>query len=266
MRIIWKGSIGFGLVNIPIKLFAATSSKDIKFNYLHQKDMSPVAYIKKCKLENEEVSSDELVRGYQYEKGRHIVLSEQDFEALPSQYKKSINITDFVDLEQIDPIFFEKSYYLAPDETGIRPYALLMRTMQRFNKIAVGSVVIRNKESLAAVRVLNNVLVLSTMYYVDEINEPAFPELENVPEPHENELKMAENLISLLAGDFDPEKYHDTYREALTKIIDQKIEGKEIVMPTRPKEEKVASLMDALKGSVERAREEKEQRERKIAS
>lgn len=260
---IWKGSLGFGLVNIPIKLFTATSPKDVKFNYLHEKDMSTIAYARKCKLEDAEVPADELVKGYQYEKGQYIALTEEDFEALPPQYKKSINILDFVGIEQIDPIYFEKSYYLIPDESGVRAYSLLIRTMQRFNRIAIGKVVIRNKESLAAVRVMNNTLVMSTMFYADEVNALAFPELENMPEPHENEIKMAESLISLLEAEFDPGKYHDTYREALMEIINQKIEGKEVVMPARPKEERVANLMDALKSSIDKAKEE---RERKLAS
>lgn len=263
MRVIWKGSLGFGLVNIPIKLFTATSPKDVKFNYLHEKDMSTIAYARKCKLEDVEVATDELVKGYQYEKGQYIALAEKDFEALPPQYKKNINILDFVDLDQIDPIYYEKSYYLVPDESGIRAYSLLLNTMKRFNKIAIGKVVIRNKESLASVRVMEKALVMSTMFYADEINQLAFPELDNLPEPYENEIKMAESLISLLAGDFDPQKYHDTYREALLEIIDQKIEGKEVFAPAKPKEERVANLMDALKSSVDKAREE---RERKLAS
>jgi len=254
-RAIWKGAISFGLVTIPVKLYKATARKGLKFNYLHGQCKTPLEYIRRCPRCEVDVPWEDTVRGYEYERGKYVVLYMQDFAAIPLELTKTVEIVDFVHLEEIDPIYFDKSYYLIPEAASLRAYNLLREAMERKRMVAVARVVVRDKQHLATVRTKNRVLVLETMFYPDEIREESvFPELQKEVRSHEKELQMAESLITNLAAEFDPNKYTDEYRKALLDIVRQKIEGKEVAIPVIPEEEKVISLMEALKESVERTR------------
>ncbi|MDI6689874.1 MAG: Ku protein [Actinomycetota bacterium] len=255
MRAIWKGAISFGLVTIPVKLYKATARKSLKFNYLHRQCKTPLEYIRRCPRCGVDVPWEDTVRGYEYERGKYVVLYDEDFAAIPLELTKTVEIMDFVHLEEIDPIYFDKSYYLIPEETSLRAYNLLREAMERKRMVAMARVVVRDKQHLATVRAKNNVLILETMFYPDEIrSEGVFTEFRKEVRSHEKELQMAESLITNLAAEFDPNKYTDEYRKALLDIVKQKIEGKEVAIPVVPEEEKVISLMEALKESIERTR------------
>jgi DNA end-binding protein Ku len=259
MRPIWIGAISFGLVFVPVKLYAATEQKDIRFNYLHEKCKTPVQYRRFCPYCQTEVIMEEIVKGYEYEKGKYVVLKEEDFENLSGgEGGRSIEILDFVNLAEIDPVYYEKAYYLAPSEGGAKVYELLRRAMGDTGKVAVARVVIRSRQSLAAIRVSGNVLVMSTMHYPDEIRQAGvIPEMNYQVTLHENEVKMAENLIGSLSAEFRPDKYSDTYREALMEVIQGKITGEAVEVPARPETGKVVDLMDALKASIDLAKQER---------
>ncbi|MBO8137977.1 MAG: Ku protein [Desulfotomaculum sp.] len=260
MRPLWKGAVSFGLVHVPVKMYAATENKDIKFNYLHEKCKTPVQYKRYCPYCDTEISMDEIVRGYEYEKGKYVVLKEEDFENLPAATAKSIDILDFVDLKEIDPIYYNKAYYLVPGEGGQKVYYLLKKAMEETGKVAVAKVMIRQKQSLAALRMAGDVLVMSTMYYPDEVRKTEnLPELDYSVKLHDNEIKMAVNLINNLAADFNPEKYTNEYREALMEVIQSRAAGEEVEIPQKPGTEKVVDLMSALKASIELAKEERKE-------
>lgn len=259
MRTIWKGAISFGLVHVPVKLYTATERKEIKFNYLHEKCKTPIRYERFCPTCETEVPQEQIVRGYEYEKGRYVIMREADFENLPVDTARSVNIVDFVDLKEIDPVFFDKSYYLAPGDGGQKAYELLKQAMEKTGKIAIAKVAIRSKESLAAIRVYKSALVMETMFYPEEIrNVDLLPELQYEVKLHENEIKMAENLIVSLSETFAPDKYHNEYRQALMEVIQAKVAGEEIEIAPRPETGKVVDLMEALKASIQLAKEEKE--------
>lgn len=252
MRSLWKGAISFGLVNIPVKIYVATEKKDIRFNYLHQPCHTPVQYRKYCPTCNREVAAEEIVRGYEYSKNQYVVIAEEDLENIPAPTARAIEILDFVELSQIDPVYYDKTYYLAPAEGGQKPYALLKTAMEKTGKIAIAKVTIRTKEALAAVRCQQDCLVLETMFYPDEIRSPRYiPELEFEARLHDKELEMAVSLINNLAAPFEPEKYTDRYREALRAAIAAKIAGEDVVAPPAAQPAKVVDLMEALKASLE---------------
>lgn len=259
MRPIWKGAVSFGLVYVPVKLYAATEQKDIKFNYLHEKCKTPVQYRRFCPYCNTEVPMEEIVKGYEYEKGKYVVFQDEDFERLSAAGGgKSIEILDFVNLAEIDPIYYEKAYYLAPGDGGSKVYELLRRAMDEAGKVAVSRVVIRSRETLAAIRVSTGSLVMSTMHYPDEIRQVGLlPELNYQVTLHENEVKMAVSLISSLSAEFHPEKYTDTYRQALMESIQSKIAGEAVEVPARQETGRVVDLMEALKASIELVRDER---------
>jgi DNA end-binding protein Ku len=258
MRPLWKGAVSFGLVYVPVKLYAATEHKDIRFNYLHQKCKTPIQYRRYCPHCQTEVPMEEIVRGYEYEKGSYVIMADEDFDVSGGDGGKNINIMDFVNLADIDPVYFEKAYYLAPAEGGAKVYELLKRAMRETGKVAVARIVIRNRESLATLRVSGNTLVMSTMHYPDEVRQTtALPELNYQVDLHENEVKMAVSLINSLSAEFQPEKYNDTYREGLMEIIQAKIAGEEITTPARRETGKVVDLMEALKASIDLAKEER---------
>ena len=263
MRTLWKGAVSFGLVNIPVKMYVATENKDIKFNYLHQECMSPVQYRKYCPRCDRELNSEEIVRGYEYQKGNYVVINEADLERIPLENTKTIDILDFVNLQQVDPIYFDKSYYLEAAPGGEKAYSLLIEAMTQTEKVAIARVIIRTKQSLAALRVKDKVLLMETIFYPDEIRSPAglSPGLE-ADKLHENEVKMAVSLIENLSVDFEPGKYHDEYRQALRELIDAKIVGKEVVSaPAVSDKGKVVDLMEALQASVKLAEESRKQNE-----
>lgn len=259
MRAIWKGAVSFGLIYVPVKLYAATEQKDIKFNYLHEKCKTPVQYRRFCPNCQTEVPMEEIVRGYEYEKGKYVILGAEDFgREAPSGSGKNVEILDFVDLAEIDPVYYEKAYYLAPGDGGAKVYELLRRAMEETNKVAVARVVIRSRESLAALRVSGGTLVMSTMHYPDEIRQAGvLPEMNYQVSLHDNEVKMAVSLINSLSAEFQPEKYTDTYRERLMEVIQSKITGEAVEVPARPETGKVVDLMEALKASINLAREDR---------
>ncbi|MCL6635801.1 MAG: Ku protein [Peptococcaceae bacterium] len=260
MRPLWKGAVSFGLVYVPVKLYAATEQKDIRFHYLHGKCRTPVQYRRFCPYCQAEVPMEEIVRGYEYEKGKYVMLLEEDFEkAAGTGSGRSIEILDFVDLAGIDPIYYEKAYYLAPGDGGAKVYELLKRAMRESGKVAVARVAIRTREALAALRVSGGTLVMSTMHYPDEIRDAsALPEMNYQVTLHENEVKMAMGLVNSLSAEFRPEKYSDTYRQELMEMIQAKIAGEAVEAPARPEAGKVVDLMEALQASIELARQERE--------
>ncbi len=266
MRTIWKGAISFGLVSIPVRLFPATEQKDIKFRYLHKTCQAPVRYSRVCSACGQEVAQEDIVRGYEYEKGRYVIINEEDLEKIPDERTRSIDIVDFVNLDEIDPIYFDKTYYLAPGEVGEKAYALLWRAMSETGKIAVAKVVIRNKESLAVIRGLKeNILVMETIFYPDEIRDTRLlPGFEREVKLHDNELKMARELINSLATDFVPEKYDDQYRKKLLELIHAKIDGEEVAVPEVAVRGKVVDLMEALRASVEMAKQTGDKEEKTV--
>lgn len=256
MHTMWKGSISFGLVNIPVRMFAATEDRDIRFKYIHRKCQTPIKYEKVCPNCNEEIGPDDIVRGYEYEPGRFVIMEEKDFEAIKPESARTIEILDFVNLKEIDPVYFEKSYYLSPQETGGKAYNLLRQAMDDSGRIAIARITIRDKQSLSALRVMGNVLVMETIFYPDEVRDtkqlPGIPENMKIDE---RELKMAGQLIDNLTAEFKPEKYRDEYREAVLELINKKVEGEEIVTPPEAPQRNVIDLMQALQASLNQTEE-----------
>lgn len=257
MKTLWKGAVSFGLVNIPVSMYVATENKDIKFNYLHRECMSPINYQKFCPKCQREISSDELVRGYEYQKGSYVVINEEDFARIPLNNTKTIDILDFVELAQVDPIYFDKSYYLEPAAGGEKAYTLIVEAMQRTGRIAIARVIIRSKQTLAALRVKDGYLVMETIFYPDEIRSPAsLNHGLDISKLHENEIKMAVSLIENLSVTFEPSRYEDEYRKALWEMIEAKVAGQEVIAPAAPENRgNVLDLMEALKASVKLAEE-----------
>lgn len=254
MHTMWKGSISFGLVNIPIKMFAATEDKDIRFKYLHKECNTPIKYKKTCPKCNREIKQDEIVKGFEYEPGKFVIITNEEFDTVKAEVNaRAIEILDFVSLSEIDPIFFDKSYYLSPQEIGAggKAYNLLLKAMNDTQKIAIAKITIRNKQTLAALRVFNNVLILETIFFPDEVRDikliPGLPE--NV-EVDSKELDIAEKLIDNLTAQFDPSKYKDDYRKSLKDLIDNKIKGREIHAAPNVPENNVVDLMEALQASL----------------
>ncbi len=266
MRALWKGAVSFGLVNIPVRLYAATERKSVKFSYLHAECSTPIRYMKWCPACEREVAAPEIVRGYEYEKGRYVVLRDEDFERIPLKTTRTIDIVDFVNLGEIDPVYYDKTYFLEPADGGVKPYFLLHRVMENTGKIAIAKVIIRSRESLAAVRTYRDgTLVMETMFYPDEIRSAK--ELVGTREEvslDPREIEMAENLVQNLSARFDPAKYTDKYREALLRVIHEKIKGAEVeeVAPVA-ETGKVVDLMEALRASLEVTRAER-QREKAL--
>lgn len=259
MRPLWKGAISFGLVYVPVKMYAATEKKNIRFNFLHEKCKTPLQSRRYCPYCDAEVATEEIVKGYEYEKGKYVVMKDEDFENLPGDNSRSINIVDFVSLTDIDPLYYDKGYYLAPGEGGQKVYELLKRSMQETGKVAVAKVVIRNKESIAILRVAEGTISMSTMFYQDEVRKSStIPELTYNVDLHENEISMAVNLINNLSAEFKPEKYTDDYRQQLMEIIQAKVAGEEIEVSPVPNADKVIDLMSALKASIDLAKHERD--------
>lgn len=251
MHTMWKGSISFGLVNIPVKMFAATEDKDIRFRNIHKECHTPIKYEQVCPHCNKKVGPDEIARGYEYEPGRFIIIEDADLDTIRPDITKSVEIIDFVLLKDIDPIYFTKSYYLSPQDTGSKAYNLLREAMNKTGRIAVARIVIRDKESLAVVRVYKNLLVLETIYYPDEVRDiKEVPGLTENVKIAEAELNMATQLIDQLTHEFEPEKYRNEYRDKLMEVINKKAEGDEIVTRPEVRKTNVVDLMQALQASL----------------
>ncbi|RYG71788.1 Ku protein [Lentibacillus lipolyticus] len=262
MHTMWKGTISFGLVNIPVKMHAATENKDVKLRNLHKECQTPVKYERVCPNCDREVENTEIVKAYEYAKNKFVVLDDEELENLKKeQADKAVEIMDFVELDEIDPIYFEKSYYLSPDEGGAKPYSLLRSALKDSGKIGVAKMIIRSKEQLAVIRIYENTLVAETIHYPDEVRNvqdvPNVPEADNADE---KELETAKMLIDQLSAEFDPEKYKDEYRTALLELIEEKKNDDKVTTATnqeKPKPDNVTNLMDALQKSLDRAKDDK---------
>lgn len=260
MRSLWNGSISFGLVNVPVRMFAATEEKDIRFRTLHKKCNTPIKYQKVCPTCEEEVGPEDTVKAFEYEKGRYVVINEDELGALAVAQTRAIDIVDFVNMKDIDPIYWYKTYYLAPGETGHKAYSLLRMAMEQTSKVAIAKIVLRDKQHLAVVRVLPDCLALAMMFYPDEIRATnALPGIPKV-EVHENEIRMATQLVESLTTDFDAAKYTDDYRESLLSLIEAKINGDAVAIPAPERPSKVVDLMDALRASLDMVEKSKAER------
>jgi len=250
-RTMWKGAISFGLVSIPVGLYPATEEKTLRFNQLHDKDHGRIKYQRICSKCGEEVTFEHIVKGYEYEKDQYVVLEDEDFDAVPVESSRAIDIVQFVEIEDIDPIYYQKSYYLVPDETGLKAYTLLRRAMQEDGRVAIAKIALRDKEHLCALRFKDEVFVLETMFWPDEIRAADFEVLDKRIQVRPQEVQMAKSLIDNLTEDFKPDQFKDEYRDALLGIIEKKVAGEEIEVVKEPEETKVVDLMEALKASVQ---------------
>ncbi len=255
-RAMWKGAISFGLVTIPVSVYPATEEKTLRFNQLHDEDGGRVRMKRVCSIDGEEVGYEHIVKGYEYEKDRYVILTDDDFEAIPVESSRAIDIQQFVELEEIDPMQYKKSYYLVPEETGAKAYALLREALNRSGKVGIAKVSFRDKEHLAALRFRDEAFVLETMYWPDEIREADFGGVDVSAKIRPNELEMAQTLIENLTADWDPMEFKDDYREALLRIVEAKINGEEIEIVEAEPTAKVVDLMEALKASVAAAKKE----------
>ena len=253
-RSMWKGAISFGLVTIPVSVYPATEEKTLRFNQLHDADGGRIRYKRVCEKDGEEVTFEHIVKGYEVEKDRYVVLTEDDFEAIPVESSRAIDIQQFVDLEQIDPVLFKKSYYLVPDKTGAKAYALLREAMSQDGRVGIAKVSFRDREHLAALRFKDDAFVLETMYWPDEIREADFGDVDVHATVRDQELEMARQLIESLTGEWSPDVYIDEYREVLQRIVEAKINGEEIEVVAAEPTAKVVDLMEALKASVAAAK------------
>jgi DNA end-binding protein Ku len=257
MRSIWKGEFSFGLVTIPVKLYSATEERDVSFHQVHREDGGRIRYKRVCQIDGEDVQYSDIAKGYELSSGEVVVLTDDDFADLPLSTSRTIDVLEFVPLEQVDPIYFSRSYYLEPDGTGAKPYVLLREALEGSGRVALVKVALRQRESLATLRVRDGVFVLAMMLWPDEVREAAFGFLDEDVDVRPQELQMAQSLIDSLSGDFQPEQYSDNYREALQALIEAKVAGKEVVQPEQPAAESgtVVDLMAALRASVEAARQ-----------
>jgi DNA end-binding protein Ku len=256
-RAIWSGSISFGLLNVPVRLYSAVSKQTVRFRELREGDGSRVKHKRVAESDGKEVPYEKIVKGYEYAPDQYVVLSRDELSELEPQRSRAIEIQDFVDLDDIDPIYFEQPYYLGPDKGAERAYSLLVQAMKDARKVAIARFVLRNKEHLAAIRPMDDVLTLTTMRFHDEVSSPQEVDGEVFEEakpkkPEKRELDMAKQLIESLTSDFDPDKYRDEYREELLDLLERKAEGKEVVSaPTEePKPTKAPDLMAALEESL----------------
>jgi DNA end-binding protein Ku len=256
MRSMWKGAISFGLVMIPIKLYAATEQKDIAFRQVHREDGGRIRFRRVCSIDGEEVPYEDVAKGYELPTGEMVVLTDEDMAELPLPTTRSIEVLHFLPAEQLDPILLNRSYFVEPEAAGARAYVLLRDALDRSGKVALAMVALRQRESLATLRTRDGLLVLETLLWPDEVRVPDFPFLDDDIEVRSQELKMASSLIESMTVDFDPDEYHDHYREALQELVNAKVEGRELVQPEAPAEPaETTSLADALRASLAAARE-----------
>jgi DNA end-binding protein Ku len=258
MRPIWSGAISFGLVSVGVRMFPATESKELRFHFLDKKDLTPIAYEKVRRDDREPVDPDQIVRGFEIEKGSYVPLEEEDLDRLDIELTHSIDICEFVGLEEIDPVYFRKAYYLLPQQGSEKPYRLLERALEETERVGIAKVVIRNKQHLATLRTYEGVLLLETMYYADEVRSPQALDGDigsaRIPKA---EVEMAKSLVENLSGTFKPEKYDDDYRKELLDLIKAKAKGRPLPEPQELQEAEVVDLMAALRESVERTKKKR---------
>jgi DNA end-binding protein Ku len=251
MRSMWKGSISFGLVTIPVKLYTATEQKDVTFRQVHAGDGGRIHFRRVCSVDGEEVPFADVAKGYELPDGEMIVLTDEDLGQLPLPTARSIEVLNFSPADQVDPILWNRSYYVEPEAAGIRAYVLLRDALERSGKVAVTKIALRQRESLAVLRGHDGVLVLETMLWPDEVRAADFPFLDQDIEVRTQELRMATSLIDSMTEDFYPDQYHDEYREALQELVEAKVEGREVIPASEPAaSEEPASLLDALQASL----------------
>jgi DNA end-binding protein Ku len=256
MRAIWKGAVSFGLVNVPIRLYSATENHDVQFRQVHRVDGGRIKYQRVCSIDGEQVSYDDIAKGYETEDGDMVVLTDEDFKDLPAQSSKEIAVEKFVPADQIDPMLLDKSYYLEPDKAATKPYILLRDALEKENRMAVVTVSIRTRMTMAVLRVRDGVIVMQTMLWPDEIRKPDFATLDDDAKATKQELAMADLLIEQLAGDYNPDEYEDDYAAALEALVKAKVEGGEVKAAPEPKADtgEVVDLLAALKKSVDKAK------------
>lgn len=256
MRAIWKGAVSFGLVSIGVKLYSATEEKDIRFHQVHREDGGRIRYKRTCSVCGEEVSYDDIAKGYDIGGGEMVILTDADFADLPLTTSHAIDVLEFVPAEQVDPILYNKAYFLEPEGAATKPYVLLRDALADAERVAIVKVALRQREQLATLRVREGVLLLNTMLWPDEIRTPSFGFLDEDIKVRGPELAMASSLIDSMAGEFEPDAFTDDYRTALQEVIDAKVEGREVVQPEEVEEAPAAAvdLMAALRASVDRAR------------
>ncbi|MEV4312442.1 Ku protein [Actinocrispum sp. NPDC049592] len=267
MRPVWRGAISFGLVTIAVRMFGSSEEHDFRFHQVHPEDGGRIRYKRVCEICGNEVEYRDIAKGYELEDGRVVILTDEDFAKLPVSTDKSIEVLEFVPAGEVDPIYFQKTYYLEPDKTAGRPYVLLRQALEDTDRLAVVRITIRQRESLAILRARQDILVLHTIYWPDEIRKPDFGFLEQDIEVRSQELKMATSLIDNMAGSFKPEQFTDEYRDAMADLVAAKAEGAEL--PERPEEEDhgdVIDLMTALERSVEQTRAKEPEPAKKPAS
>ncbi|MDG4790413.1 Ku protein [Micromonospora sp. WMMD1102] len=256
MRAIWRGAVSFGLVSIGVRVYSATEEKDIRFHQVHRTDGGRIRYKRVCSIDGEEVSYDDIAKGYDIGGGEMVILTDSDFAELPLSTSHAIDVLEFVPAEQVDPILYNKAYFLEPDGAAAKPYVLLRDALTDSERVAIVKVALRQREQLATLRVREGVLLLNTMLWPDEIRRPDFGFLDEDIKVRPPELAMASSLIDSMAGEFEPDVFTDDYRTALQEVIDAKVEGREVVQPEEVEEAPAAAvdLMAALRASVDRAR------------
>jgi DNA end-binding protein Ku len=256
MHSMWKGAVSFGLVMIPVKLYAATEQKDIAFRQVHREDGGRIRFRRFCSIEDVEVPYEDVAKGYELPDGEIVILTEDDMAELPLPTTKSIEVVQFTPADQLDPILFNRSYFVEPEAAGTRAYCLLRDALENSGKVAIAQVALRQRESLAILRVRDGVLVLETLLWPDEVRVPAFGFLEDEIEVRPQELRMASSLIESMTVDFEPDEYHDSYREALQELVAAKVEGRDVVQPEAEElpSGETSSLADALRASLAAAR------------
>jgi DNA end-binding protein Ku len=259
-RPIWSGTISFGLVSVPVRMFSATDSKELRFHFLDKNDLQPIGYDNVRGDTGEHVDNEDVVRGFEVEKGRYVPLEDEDLDRLDIELTKTIDICDFVDLDEIDPVYYRKAYYLLPQDGGEKPYRLLVRALEETGKVGIAKVVIRNKQHLAALRPWEDILLLETMYYADEVRRPE--KVDGQVRLQKPEVEMAKSLVENLTDRFDPEKYDDTYRKELLALLRAKAKGEPLPEPQEEEGAEVADLMAALRESVERTKKQSRKRSR----
>jgi len=249
-RALWTGSISFGLVNVPVRLYSAISEHKLHFHFVHEKDESPIGYQKICKVEEKPVPEKEIVKAFEYRKGKYVYMEEEDFEAARVEGYKTIDITDFVPNEQIDPIYFAHTYYVGPQDGAEKVYSLLVKAMEDSELAGIAKFVMRDRQYLGALRVRDGTITLEQLYFADEVRpvDEIKPKRARV---EKRELEMAQQLIDSFSGEWKPEKYKDTYRDALLKVIEAKRKGKEVHAAAQPEEEQSIDLMSALRSSLD---------------
>lgn len=259
MRPLWKGAITFGLISIPVRLYSAVQEKSLKFHLMHEEDGGRIKQERVCSKCGKKLSWDDLVRGYEYSKDHYVTFTDDELEALDVDSIRAIDVVAFVPLEDIDPIYFNKTYYVAPEQAGLKAYRLLADALEAEGQVGVAKVALREKEHLATVRLKDDVFVLETMHWPDEIRAPEFEELTKKVKIQDSEVKMARQLIQQLASEFNPEEFADEYRAKLEELVQAKVEGAEVTIAAEPEAEptKVVDLMEALKASVEEAKKRK---------